>query len=516
MRLSPHCCRLGFNTLAIASAFLYLGSLAPLAAQPEVCQQQSPIKVIDLKVNASAEEIDSARKMYAQGHVIRVHGPRKHDLERLLGIKIARVESTTERLGPECSWLPRNARKSNPETEALRYVAVRSSMNGSLHQFLGFIVPKGSHHPHQSQRAFSQWVDRERARACASGLTTLPPELSAAEDPQPPMQAWTELSETTNSAGDDGGDASRSTIAVYRLNDVDEAYDWYMVLSHPQVQPNFQGCSSFPINCQELTFQRVVTLQTQPTFILFNHGPSTQVSVVNVSFSIGGSLNQTGPGVSARFGESWQQPSVNTLDQSSLSQNLAQWTENFLWPINSYSPAPTSSSIFLSHQGAIFQVPEGTKEFDLATLVDLTFGQEINVGGVGQQSIDQNTIGQSISLAVQPPVFSVTPAQITIAPGGQGTVQLDAYIPASTNGLSWVVTNIPTWLTVSQTSGSASTSLTLSVSPDAPPGAVGSPNFNTNPAFGAPSVERGALPVTVTVGSSGPPCDPPLWVSQKK
>ncbi|MFL6353669.1 MAG: hypothetical protein ACJ74Z_17715 [Bryobacteraceae bacterium] len=395
-------------------------------------------------------------------------------------------------------------------------MAVRSSTNGSLHQFLGFVQPKGDHHHQRSERAFSQWVDRERARACASGLTTLPPELSAAEDPQPPPQAWTELTETTQSATDAGGDASRSTIGVYRLNDIDEAHDWYMVLSHPQVQPNFQGCGGFPISCEELTFQRVVSLNTQPIFILFDHGPSTQVSVVTVGFSIGGTINATGPGVSAAFAESWQQPSVNTLDQSSLSQNTAQWTEDFVWPDSSYSPAATSSSIFLSHQGAVFQVPEGTKEFDLATLVNLTFGQEINVGGLGQQSVDQYIIGQSIGLQVEPPVFSITPGQITIAPGDQGKVQLTAYNPASTNGVSWVVTNIPTWLTVSQRTGSVSTPVTLSVSPDATPGTVASLNFDTDPAFGAPSVEQGPLIVTVTVGTSGPPCDPPLCTNQGK
>jgi hypothetical protein len=157
MRLSPRCCRLGFNILAVATPFFYLDSLAALAAaQPEGCQQQPPIRVIDLKVNASPEEICSARTMYAQRHIIRVHGPRKHDLERLLGIRIARVQSTTERLGPECSRLPRNARKSNPESQGLRYVAVRSSANGSLHQFLGFVHPRGDHHHQRSERAFSQ------------------------------------------------------------------------------------------------------------------------------------------------------------------------------------------------------------------------------------------------------------------------------------------------------------------------------------------------------------------------
>ena len=157
-----------------------------------------------------------------------------------------------------------------------------------------------------------------------------------------------------------------------------------------------------------------------------------------------------------------------------------------------------------------------TKEFDLATLVDLTFGQEINIGGLGQQSVDQYTIGQSIGLQVEPPVFSITPSELTIAPGDPGKLQLTAYNPASTNGVSWVVTNIPTWLTVSQMTGSVSTPVTLSVSPDATPGTVASLNFNTDPAFGAPSVGPGPLIVTVTVGSTGPPCEPPLCTSQTK
>lgn len=70
MRLSPRCCRLGFNILAVATPFFYLDSLAALAlAQPEGCQQQPPIRVIDLLSKRVARgDLFGAHDVCARAH----------------------------------------------------------------------------------------------------------------------------------------------------------------------------------------------------------------------------------------------------------------------------------------------------------------------------------------------------------------------------------------------------------------------------------------------------------------
>jgi hypothetical protein len=67
-----------------------------------------------------------------------------------------------------------------------------------------------------------------------------------------------------------------------------------------------------------------------------------------------------------------------------------------------------------------------------------------------------------------------------------------------------VISNVPGWLTVSQTSGGGSTKLNLSVQPDRLDGSMASLNMDTNPSFATPSVETNPLKVKVTVGQPSP------------
>jgi hypothetical protein len=82
-------------------------------------------------------------------------------------------------------------------------------------------------------------------------------------------------------------------------------------------------------------------------------------------------------------------------------------------------------------------------------------------------------------------------------------LNISALIPSSTQGLPWTLSSPPpSWLSVSQTSGAGPALVTLRVEPGTPIGSVASLNFNTNPAFAAPSVEVNPLIVTVTVGQN--------------
>ncbi len=163
-------------------------------------------------------------------------------------------------------------------------------------------------------------------------------------------------------------------------------------------------------------------------------------------------------------------------------------------------PPETSIGLFLSHQGSIFQVPEGTSSFQFTLGEPVTSAFQPLFGNL-QTSVSYD----SVQINIFPPVFAVSLTDLAIRPGGSGSFDITAVNPSTSSnglGLSWDVINLPAWLTVSQTSGSSSARLILNVAPGTALGTVGSLNINTNPAFAAPSVEENPLLVRVTVGQS--------------
>jgi hypothetical protein len=189
-------------------------------------------------------------------------------------------------------------------------------------------------------------------------------------------------------------------------------------------------------------------------------------------------------GLSASTTFSWQQPSVTTTDMTTDLD--AVWEEDFT------SETPTSQGTFVSNQAAIFKVPEGTQSFTIVPSNESTWSAVCgNATGYGVQ----------MPVTVHPPVFTVSTDTVQIAPGGQGEVTLTAEIPNSPQGLAWALSapDQPPWLTFSQASGSTSATIQLAVAPDTTIGSTAFFNFQTEPPFGAPSVEQAPLIVKVEV-----------------
>jgi hypothetical protein len=459
---------------------LFLAS-ALLASVPALAGQA--VRVVDLDPDPAPApaEVAAARQAFREGDIVRIIGGTADDLRRLLMVAGVDIQAHEQRTStPKTSA---SSASVGPETPLhLQVVAVRATPGGALHQYHGFAsagAPPGAWEP-----AFDQWVSRERGD-------------SALQLPPPPAEAWTELQQVTRTTTDNDGNTTRHTATVYRVNDINAEHDWYMVLQEPQVEPNWSPGSGVP--CTNIygwwTDQRGFTISTAPEFLLYDHGPTGTISTSNAGFTIGGLLNVTGPGVSASYTTSWSQPSVTTIDQSNLNTNVAQWEENFAGPGDFSCPPETSIETFYSNQGAIFRVPEGTTAFILTVAGTIQFEEDTG--------FETRTLRESFTypLSIQPPVFAVNPPTAAIAAGQAGGVRVTAVIPGSAQGLPWVVTNIPSWLTVSQTTGAESADLTLSVAPGTPAGTVASLNVDTDPAFAAPSVKSGPLTVQVTVGS---------------
>jgi hypothetical protein len=174
---------------------------------------------------------------------------------------------------------------------------------------------------------------------------------------------------------------------------------------------------------------------------------------------------------------------------------VGKWNEAFTDEGAVTKPPETSIGLFLSHQGSIFQVPEGTTsfQFTLDEPVTYYFQHSFNYPQV-------DVVDLSVQINIFPPVFVTSLNNLSIPPGGSGTFEITAVNPSSGLGLAWDVKNLPPWLTVSQTSGSGSAHIRLNVAPGTALGTVASINVNTNPEFAAPSVEVNPLLVRVTVG----------------
>src|SRR5205814_5174787 len=142
---------------------------------------------------------------------------------------------------------------------------------------------------------------------------------------------------------------------------------------------------------------------------------------------------------------------VTTNDLSSLTSGYGQWSETFQGPGSfGQNPPSTSLNAFYSFNGVIFKVPAGLPGLTVNIQADYNFRSSAFDGGF--RTVD-STVAISSSIGVAAPSFVVSPTEVTIPAGGQQSISLIASIPSSTQGLPLVISNVPSWLDVSQTNG---------------------------------------------------------------
>ncbi|HEX4166978.1 MAG TPA: Ig-like domain repeat protein [Bryobacteraceae bacterium] len=472
------------GTLAVAACLSTLTSLVNGQQKMTLGSPQRVsgygIQVIELGKDSPPSDLRAARIAYLQGHIIRMMGGTPADLRHAIGASTLDIRSAP------------NSDARNGTVVASRNVvfsAVRLGSSGELRQFTSATSGNPARDSPDAEAGFEQWRQNQVSEAVG--------------DPGPPADSWTEVLETIyQQTGDPGGAGGswgslQNIVRVYRLNASNTDGEYYMVLTDPQVSPNFSvpasNCASaFLAPCGWYTTSRNITISTSPAAILFDHGPINQITTGSGSWTIGAGI----PGaINAGFSQNWSQPSVTTTDQSSTASGTGQWNEAFVSE-TAFTPLPgTSTSTFLSHQGAILKLPFGTQSFQLSVNISTdviyqpSFGNPYNGGA-----------GYILTGTISPPKFAVNPTSVTIAPGSSATVQLVANIAGGQLGLPWTVSNVPLWLNVSQTSGAATTLLTLTVSQGTALGTLGTLNFDTNPPFASPAVETGPLTMNVKVG----------------
>jgi len=470
--------------LTLASCFFYVAVA--------VASQRS-LEVIALGATSTADEASKAREALAKGSAIIVMTDRTPDeFKSTFGSYIANSKAFKAKSNAR---LPDPA-ASESEPLTLRGVAAYVDASGITRSVQMFAAADD---PGDGKNGWKQhlndWIATEQTKA-----------LDAAADPEPPAQAWTLLYQTTIHAyGDEGSE--QDTVELYRLNDINPESDYYMVYTSAQAFPDWHGeCNGFD-QCDAHTISRHFEHDAPiPGISLVDHSPTGTVGNGTVSFQIGASLSASGPGGSVSFSESWSQPDVVTTDNNNGSN--AVWDENFSMhgigspcnPTNGNVPPP-SSGAFLSHQGSIFRVPEGTSTLTFPIVANATFCDwRPKTPRIGPQ---YGTVSMLANLTVGAPVLSASPQSLTIPAGGTALLSVNALIPGSEQGFPWTI-NTPSWVTVPKNGYTQPAIIPIAVKPGTPDGTTDFIKIDSNPPFAAPSVENGAISIPVTVGNAAP------------
>jgi hypothetical protein len=121
----------------------------------------------------------------------------------------------------------------------------------------------------------------------------------------------------------------------------------------------------------------------------------------------------------------------------------------------------------MSHHGAIFQVPEGTKSFDvnLYSMADFYDGKNF--------SYNKLQIEYPTSIQITAPVFATERTTVGVLKNGTFNLPLTAEFPTLGKRLKWKVLKAPSWLDVSPSEGAGSNTLDIHENGQAQPGAIG-------------------------------------------
>jgi Bacterial Ig-like domain (group 3) len=518
----------------ISALVIVLASVARLTSlafaqegtDPSNSDDKTTVPVVNLPLQPSNDVWQNALRAYLDNEIVVVEGATPKDMQRLLAVTVAVQKLPREHLVNSAKV----AGDGTPQKDIdgiLRAIAVRTTPEGEFHVFYGYTSGAMPEDKSSWRTGFKKWLNMESgikepsepsvsADTAASDATANDAPVSSSNaaakkkskgesalgDAGPDTAAWTLLQKTSVSETLPNSNSALFNGTLYRLNSINPATDYYMVLTDSQSTPNFAGCADpFFGPCGWYTHKRLIGItifddvdNQQIKGAVYDHGPTGTVTSNTTGFNVGGSIAVAGPGVSAGFSETWTTPSVTTTDQTNT--DTAGWQEDFAYSSLS-GVAGTSSGTFLSHQAVIFKVPGGSDNIGISAQLSSVFDNYTEPGHT-----DETSLSLPVDFLVHAPVLSASPQSLLISAGGSAALNVSASIPQSTQGLSWnVSTGSLTWLSVPTGPFSTSQTLKVNVTPGTPVGTTGVISVDTVPPFAAPSVEAGPIQVQVTVGT---------------
>lgn len=463
------------------------------------------LKLADLFDTA---KITAAKKAAAENAVIVLEGGTMAQLRTALGLSddsagdAAAVKSTPPLLPPLNPGDPVESIASL----STDVVAFQISPDGTQNEFeyvLNKDLPEFNN-PYAELAALDSWegdIDQQ--------LEAKPQEKSTS-----PGGAWFQQQSRRSTIANAVGSLT-SITSTYRLNGKDAVSDYYMLTNRTV------GETTAPLRCSApLTGFGEIGPYTyhRDTYIfdvfpanrakVFETQPSTSVGSSSQSFSIGASLSEKGPGVSASYSESFSTSNIRTERIGGSGNLLVKWQYPFETGIR-YSPkrcpnSETRSSVTLVN-ATIVEVPKGGN-WNATVLNNIWYNNETWFGGAvarGAHRWNTSFLETVERFEFVQPQFSVSTNSVTIPVGTlTSAFSINAAVPLSTPpqfSLSWRITDIPQWLVANRTTGSGSSPITLFAQPGTPSGSTAFLQIDTSPSLGANSVEKGPLVVQVRV-----------------
>ena len=448
--------------------------------------QNQTLDVIRLSNNPAADEVGNAKAAFQQGKAIVVlEGGDRTAASRLLGIDLPAMSPTSIQ---DKNPIPKGSVGAPEEVKRTAAYLDTRKMLHSLQAFAAANAPDASW-----QKATEDWIKKQQGIADGSIVGA----------PQPPSGAWTTMLTTTVSSTGGYGNTEQTDISVYRLNTIDTANDYYMVYLIPESYPNYNGFCDGIGDCGFHTFGRHFQLGLADAQ-LFEHGPGNVVNTTTVSFNFGGSVSSEGPGINTGLSVSWSQPDVTTNDRSNQSTGI--WDEQFVANyFNHCDPGTgtlneTSYGTFFSTQLAILKVPAGITDLHFPIEDEATYCETISPYGIPYNVYDYTQNDTTIHLGA--PVLTAAPSSLTVGAGQSQPLLVSAFIPFSTEGLSWKLSTNQSWLTVpGEGPYSGIQAIPVSVAPGTPNGTTGTIALDTYDPDATRSVVQGPILVNVTVGT---------------
>ncbi len=160
----------------------------------------------------------------------------------------------------------------------------------------------------------------------------------------------------------DGG-SYRFLVNVFKLNTTNPSYDWYRVdTSYQSAITSYKADTG---RCGWFTYSMNLTAQvdTSNGGMLYEYMPTGTVSNRTEGFSIGGSLETGGAGMSASYSMSYDTPDVTIQDTTNYVTNTAKWLismvgPNYTWYPFYSEPANVARSSYQVQPSLIVQVPK--------------------------------------------------------------------------------------------------------------------------------------------------------------
>jgi hypothetical protein len=331
-----------------------------------------------------------------------------------------------------------------------------------------------------------------------------------------PGGAWTQQESRIKQISSGAGSLTSYT-STYRLNGKDSAVDYYMVTNRMVGSAVYRGNESDDCKAPYGGSGAIGQYSwRRDTFIydyfsanrarVFETQPSTSVGSNSQSFSIGASLSEKGPGLSASYSESWSSSNITTDRVPVSAPTMVNWKYSFnsgARIVTKRCPVSETYNSVTLPNALIVEVPKGGEwkatVHNRNYLVRETFRVNL-VGSVLGHNWNQTTLDAVEAYVLRQPQFSVSTNNVSIPVGTQTSAfSINALIPGSTFSLGWRITNKPDWLSIDRVSGSGPTPIRVIANPGTLPGTTAFLNIDTNPSLGANSVEKGPLVVQVRV-----------------